>query len=256
MEENTFPFFSPLGYWRAGFSDSVNPGAWAGLVFFLFILILCYRKPLFLLISGICFTGTVLVAIVWIGLGGWAEFFNSNHFLSLTRIGFLSVGVFSIFLGGVNFFDWWTCQREGGQNGERCILKIAGSSPKAMQSTIGSLRKQAIVQTILGAISFGGLMILTGFGFSILGSVFAPQGYMLAMVYALVNEKLFIPAVMAMIIYGLGYVFLLFASFLGTFLFSRYQMRPGKAILRPSIIKILFSAAFLALGTSFIYLFA
>lgn len=202
-----FQAMKPLVITLAGLMDGINPCAFTVIIFFIsFLALQGYRKRA-LIVIGLTFVSAVFLTYLLIGLGLFSFLYRVEGFWLVSRIINLSIGIFSIVLGILSFYDFLKFKKT--KKTEGLILQLPQAVKAQIHSVIG--RHYRNTQAKEGAIAqkdILGLVIsafVTGFLVSILEAVCTGQTYLPTIVFILKNYY-HLKALVYLLIYNLMFI--------------------------------------------------
>lgn len=250
-----FKRFNLLGITIAGLQDGINPCAFTVIVFFISYLVLQGYRRREVIAIGLTFLGTVFVTYLLIGLGIFNFLYALKSFWIISRILNISIGVLSVGLGLLAFYDFLKFRKEGKPEGQ--ILQL----PKAVKDQIHGLiglhyRKSRDGQAQPQAVSLPRLILsalITGFLVTLLEAVCTGQIYLPTITFILKTTPLKLQAFLYLVYYNLLFVMPLFVIFILALLGVTSAQFASFLKKRLALIKILMAILFLGLGAFLIW---
>lgn len=248
-----FKSIKPLVIVLAGIIDGINPCAFSVIVFFMtFLAFQGYkRKQLFAI--GLSFIFAVFLTYLLVGLGLFGFLYKLEGFWIVSKILNLCVGILSIFLAALAFYDFLYFRKTG--NTEGLLLQLPPSIKRRIHLVIGSHYRSSQDKNepgkrrllILIASAFA-----TGFLVSLLEAVCTGQTYLPTIVYIL-KTTYDLKALSYILLYNLMFI----SPLLAVFVFSLLGTTSGQfgIFLKKHLLLIKMSMAvlFLSLGILLIW---
>ena len=203
-----FRNFTPLAVISAGLIDGVNPCAFTVIVFFIsFLALQGYRKRELIMI-GLGFIFSVFLTYLLIGLGLFNFLYQLRGFWIVTRIFNISIGIFSIILGVLAFYDFVKYRKTGQTEG--LLLQLPSPIKRRIQYVIGlHYRKNSSLPQALGQKHIFQLTLMafsTGFLVSILEAVCTGQTYLPTISFILKTTALKWQALVYLLVYNMMFI--------------------------------------------------
>ena len=246
-----FKSFKIFGIIIAGLEDGINPCAFTVIVFFIsYLAVQGYRKKELLAI-GLSFILAVFITYLFIGLGLFNIIYSLDKFLMVRKIFNISIGIFSIVLGGLSVYDLFKFKKTGQTEG--LILQL----PKAVKNQIHSLiglhyrkHRESSGEQILRVSIFRLVLnaFITGFLVSLLELVCTGQVYLPTIALVLKTTPLKLQALGYLLLYNLMFILPLVGIFLLALWGVTSEQFAGVLKKHLSTIKILMAILFFALG--------
>lgn len=214
---NRFKSFRLLGVASAGLTDGINPCAFTVIVFFISYLALQGYRKLELVVIGLSFILAVFCTYLLLGLGIFNFLYQLKGFWIVARVFNISVGAFSLALGGLAIYDLLKFRKT--QKPEGMLLQLPQSIKNRIHSVIGMhYRKTNETGPKKAFLSRMGKLILSalisGFLVSILEAVCTGQLYLPTITFILKTTPLKLKAFIYLVVYNIMFVIPLFVIFL------------------------------------------
>lgn len=246
-----FKSFKIFGIIMAGLEDGINPCAFTVIVFFIsYLTVQGYRKRELIAI-GLSFILAVFITYFFIGLGLFNIIYSLDKFLMVRKIFNISIGIFSIVLGGLSVYDLFKFKKTGQTDG--LILQL----PKAVKNQIHSViglhyrkPKESSGEQILRVSIFRLVLsaFITGFLVSFLELLCTGQVYLPTIALVLKTTPLKLQALGYLVLYNLMFILPLVGIFLLALWGVTSEQFAGVLKKHLSTIKILMAILFFALG--------
>lgn len=246
-----FKSFKIFGIIIAGLEDGINPCAFTVIVFFIsYLAVQGYRKKELIAI-GLSFILAVFITYLFIGLGLFNIIYGLDKFLMVRKIFNISIGIFSIVLGGLSVYDLFKFKKTGQTDG--LILQL----PKAVKNQIHSViglhyrkPKESSGEQILRVSIFRLVLsaFITGFLVSFLELLCTGQVYLPTIALVLKTTPLKLQALGYLVLYNLMFILPLVGIFLLALWGVTSEQFAGVLKKHLSTIKILMAILFFALG--------
>ncbi|OQB10321.1 MAG: hypothetical protein BWY16_00813 [Candidatus Omnitrophica bacterium ADurb.Bin205] len=250
-----FKDIKPLVIIGSGLVDGINPCAFTVIVFFISYLSLQGYRKRELVATGISFVFAVFATYTLVGLGVFNFLYRLQLFWFFARTFNLGVGILSILLGVLAFYDFLKYRRT--KNSEGLILQLPESIKKRIHSIIGlHYRRPAEERTGEVTLSLSRLILsalITGFLVSLLEAVCTGQLYLPTIAFVLKTTPLKFQAFWYLVIYNIMFILPLTIIFiLALFGFTSGQF---SAFLKKhlSFVKVVMVCVFFSLGIFLIW---
>lgn len=212
-----FSSFKPLAIAGAGLTDGINPCAFTVIVFFISYLALQGYKKLELIIIGLSFIFAVFCTYLLIGLGIFNFLYQLEGFWILAKVFNISIGIFSLILGGLALYDLIKFSKTKSSDG--LLLQLPQALKNQIHSIIGMhYRKPKEAATKKNALfRFARLVLsalITGFLVSILEAVCTGQLYLPTITFILKTDTFKLKAFTYLLIYNIMFIIPLVIIFL------------------------------------------
>lgn len=212
-----FNGFKPLAIISSGLIDGINPCAFTVIVFFISFLAFQGYRRLELIIIGLTFIFAVFCTYLLIGLGIFNFLYQMNHFWIISKVFNISIGIFSLALGGAAVYDLLRFRKT--QDTEGLLLQLPRAVKNQIHSVIGlhyrktkepETKKTVFARLIKLIIS----ALITGFLVSVLEAVCTGQLYLPTITFILKTTPLKLKAFGYLIVYNIMFTIPLFIIFL------------------------------------------
>jgi cytochrome c biogenesis protein CcdA len=251
-----FKAIKPLVVANAGLIDGINPCAFTVMVFFISFLALQGYRKVDIIAIGIAFIASVFLTYLLVGAGLFAFLYRlEKSFWLASKIFNISIGAFSLALGGFALYDFWKFKRTGKTEGltlklpdavKNQIHKVIGFHYRKAKATGAAEERMGIPRLVLSA-------FITGFLVSILEAVCTGQTYIPTITFVLKTAPHKTQAFLYLVLYNVMFIVPLLAIFiLALFGFTSEQFsRTLKKHLLT--IKLLMAAVFISFGVFLIW---
>ncbi len=203
-----FKGIKPLVIIGSGLVDGINPCAFTVIVFFISYLSLQGYRKRELVAIGISFILAVFATYTLIGLGVFNFLYRLQAFWFFAKAFNLGVGILSILLGALAFYDFLKYRRT--RNSEGLILQLPGSIKKRIHSIVGlHYRRPAEERSGEVRVSLSRLILsalITGFLVSLLEAVCTGQLYLPTIAFVLKTTPLKFQAFWYLVIYNIMFI--------------------------------------------------
>lgn len=244
-----FKAMTPLAVMGAGLIDGINPCAFTVMVFFMSFLALQGYRKLELFLIGMSFSFAVFLSYILIGIGLFSFIYQLSGFWLAAKVFNLSIGIFSIVLGILALFDFFSFKRTG--DTEALSLQLPPAVKNRIHAIIGAFYRKNpraaetenknIPKLVLSA-------LITGFLVSILEAVCTGQVYLPTITLVMKTTQFKLQAWAYLLIYNLMFILPLLA----VFLFALFGVTAGgfSRLLKKHMlaVKILMALLFFGLG--------
>lgn len=193
-----FKKFSILSIIAAGLVDSINPCAFATLIFLISYLAYVEYRRKNILWCGMAFTLAVFITYLLIGIGLLKLAVRIESFVILSKILYYGIAAFAFVVGCINIYDYWLCKKGRATD---MALQLPGYTKKAIHFMIRDKLSIERHPVILYATAF-----VVGIIISILETICTGQVYLPTINYIIGIPELKARAVFYLIIYNLLFV--------------------------------------------------
>jgi cytochrome c biogenesis protein CcdA len=211
-----FKSFKIFGIIAAGLGDGVNPCAFTVIVFFISYLALQGYRKKELTAIGFSFILAVFLTYLLIGFGLFNIIYSLDKFLLVRKVFNISIGIFSLTLGVLSYYDLVTFKKTKDSKG--LILQLPETVKKRIHAIIGwhyrkpkgqegRVSKPHIFRLIISA-------LVTGFLVSFLELVCTGQLYLPTIKFALKTTPLKLQALGYLLLYNLMFIMPLLIIFI------------------------------------------
>jgi hypothetical protein len=243
-----FRSFKPLTIISAGLADGINPCAFTVIVFFISFLALQGYQRRELIFIGFSFIFAVFLTYILLGIGIFNFLYRLKGIWIIIKTVNISVGVFSIILGGLSIYDFLKFKKTA--KTEDLILQLPETIKKRIHSLIGIFYRKSkdardvkphILRLILSA-------FITGFLVSLLEAGCTGQLYLPTIAFVLKISQLKLQALGYLILYNIMFI----APLLIIFLFALLGVTSGQfsKFLKQhlAVVKLIMAVIFFAFG--------
>jgi hypothetical protein len=197
--------FSLIAVLAAGLLDGINPCAFTTLVFLVSYLALVGRKGRDIILVGICFTGSVFVTYLLIGVGA-LKFIQSVSFVPVLSVVVYGLAAFLAFLfAALSLYDYFKFR--SGRPGES-ILQL----PNVLK-----LQIHKVIRTKMRSSSIIVSTLVAGFLVSVLELACTGQVYLPTILFVTRTQGLGSPAFLYLLLYNLMFVVPLVVVFVAAY---------------------------------------
>ncbi|MFZ2454877.1 MAG: cytochrome c biogenesis protein CcdA [Candidatus Altiarchaeia archaeon] len=236
-----FKSFSALTVVFAGLVDSINPCAFAGIIFFMSYLAVTGRKGKDILIIGGLYSAGVFTAYMSLGLGFTRFITLAEESTIISRLIYPVTGLVALIFAGYSFLDY---RKAKAGNAKDMTLQL----PKRIKAlTHTMIRKFARFRYLVFAAFFLGF-IISLFEFLCTGQVYLPT-----IIYIMGVPELKDQATMYLLLYNLLFIAPLVAIFLATYYGTTSTQLQKVFSKNVSAIKLLTAVFFTVLGLYLLY---
>lgn len=208
--------FRSIGIIAAGLGDGINPCAFTVIVFFIsFLAVQGYRKREMIAI-GFSFILAVFLTYILIGLGLFNVIYSLDKFLLVRKVFNISIGVFSLALGALSYYDLVTFKKTKDTKGlilqlpqtvKKRIYAIIGWHYRKPKEQKGRPSRPHISRLVVSA-------LVTGFLVSFLELVCTGQLYLPTIKFALKTTPVKLQALGYLLLYNLMFIMPLLVIFI------------------------------------------
>lgn len=198
----------------AGLVDGINPCAFTVIVFFIsFLSLQGYRKRELLAI-GLFFIFAVFITYILIGLGLFNFLYRMKGFWAISRLFNNLVGIFSILMGGLAVYDFFSYLKTRKSEGQ--LLRLPQAVKNKIHSIIGLYYRRGTTAEAArpSVFKLGINALAAGFLVSLLEAVCTGQLYLPTITFVLKATPLKALAVFYFLLYNVLFVLPLAAIFL------------------------------------------
>ena len=250
-----FKGIKPLVIAGSGLVDGINPCAFTVIVFFISYLALQGYRKRELVAIGVSFITAVFLAYTLIGLGVFNFLYRLQVFWVFAKAFNLGVGMLSILLGALAFYDFLKYRKTGSAEG--LILQLPESIKKRIHSLVGlHYRRGPEERTAAVRVSLLRLILsalITGFLVSLLEAVCTGQLYLPTIAFVLKTTPLKLQAFWYLVIYNIMFILPLAIIFIMALLGFTSQQFSAFLKRHLSLVKIAMVFVFFSLGVFLIW---
>ena len=250
-----FKGIKPLVIIGSGLVDGINPCAFTVIVFFISYLALQGYRKRELIAIGISFITAVFLTYTLIGLGVFNFLYRLQAFWVFAKVFNLGVGILSIILGALAFYDFLKYRKTG--KAEGLILQLPESIKKRIHSLVGlHYRRGPEERTAAVRVSLLRLILsalITGFLVSLLEAVCTGQLYLPTIAFVLKTTPLKLQAFWYLVIYNIMFILPLAIIFIMALLGFTSQQFSTFLKRHLSLVKIAMVFVFFSLGVFLIW---
>lgn len=197
--------FSPFAVAGAGLIDGVNPCAFTVIVFFVSFLSLQGYKRKQLVIVGCAFIIAVFFTYILIGVGLFGFLYRMEKFWVVSKTINIAIGLFTLFLGFLAFYDFFKFKRSGQTEGLK--LQLPQAVKNRIHSVIGKhYRNDKTIQAKKNIFNLTISAFVCGFLISILEAVCTGQVYLPTIAFVLKTTSLKAAALGYLVLYNIMFV--------------------------------------------------
>ncbi|MDD5528589.1 MAG: hypothetical protein PHX21_01005 [bacterium] len=193
-----FKKFSLLSIVAAGLVDSVNPCAFATLIFLISYLAYVEYKRKNILWCGLSFTLAVFITYFLIGIGLLRLAIHMESFILLSKIIYYAIAAFAFIIGCINLYDYWLCRKGRATD-------MALQLPDYIKKTIHFMIRDKLSIERHPAILYATAFVV-GVIISILETICTGQVYLPTITYIIGVPALKVKAIFYLLIYNLLFV--------------------------------------------------
>lgn len=241
-----FKTFGPLAVIGAGLVDGINPCAFTVIVFFVsFLGFMGYKQRETALIGSVYILAVFLTYFA-LGLGFFKALYTLKGFYMVSKIIYLAIGGFSLFLGAVATNDYFLYKKTG--NTDEMALQLPKAIKNKIHGIVGAYYrkdKKEVPKAMLGLFASA---LVVGFMVSLLEAVCTGQLYLPTIVFVLQDKTLRLQALLYLIVYNLMFILPLVLILLLSLAGTTSKQFEAYARNHFALIKILMAVVFFALG--------
>ncbi|MDD2889706.1 MAG: hypothetical protein PHE49_03580 [bacterium] len=193
-----FKKFSIFSIIAAGLVDSINPCAFATLIFLISYLAYVEYKRKNILWCGLSFTLAVFITYFLIGIGLLRLAIHMEGFILLSKIIYYAIAVFAFIIGCINLYDYWLCRKGRATD-------MALQLPDYIKKTIHFMIRDKLSIERHPAILYATAFVV-GVIISILETICTGQVYLPTITYIIGVPALKVKAIFYLLIYNLLFV--------------------------------------------------